>query len=174
MSGLDIGLLILALAGAFLGMRIGAVSAFFNILAGFAGSWAASRFHLAVLSAIEMSPSSAYLLVFCATAAALVAAGIVLSHLLQAFFLGLIDKFLGALLGMGLCLALATVALVPLLMEERPALRDLVRRSAFAPYLLRVTQKRLGLNPPDLWGRLDPLLESEQVRRVRRLLEGSR
>lgn len=174
MSGLDVGILILSVFGAFLGMQLGVVAAFFDIVAGFAGSWAASRFYPPLAAAATVLPSLAYFVLFAVVAGVFVAAGIVFSHLLEKFFLGLIDKFLGALLGIALCLLFATSVLFPLMLDQSPAVQDMVRRSAFAPYTMRSAQRYLRLAPKALWERLEPLLESEQVRRVRKLLESSR
>lgn len=173
MSGLDIGILLFAILGAFLGMKIGAVSAFFNIVAGFAGSWAAGRFYVALLPFVPRA-ALAYGLVFLAAAGGLVATGIILSHVLASFFLGLIDKFLGALLGIALTLVFSAAVLMPALLEERPAMQKLMRRSAFAPYLLRTAQKYGRIATRDVWIRVIPALESDNLRRARRLLEASR
>lgn len=173
MSGLDMGILLLSLGGAFLGMKIGAVSALFNILAGVVGSWAAGRFYV-VLSATLPHPTLSYALLFLVVAGSLVAAGVLLSHLLSRFFLGLVDKFLGALLGIGLTLVFAAATLMPMLAEPRPAVRGMMRRSAFAPYVLRTAQRYGRLATREMWDRVDPALGSENLRRVRKLLEASR
>jgi uncharacterized membrane protein required for colicin V production len=173
MSGLDLGLLVLAVAGAFLGMKIGAVCALFNVAAGLAGSWAAGRFHV-VLAAYVQAPALAYGLLFLAVAGVLVAAGVVVSQLLAAYFLGLIDKFLGAVLGIALTLVFSAGALMPLAAEGRSSVQKLMRRSAFAPYLLRSAQKYGRLASRDMWTRVDALIGSDDLRRVRRLLEASR
>lgn len=176
MSGLDVGFVLLALLGAFLGTKIGVVSAGFNILGGFLGSWAAARFHIALARFMPENPSAAYLLVFAAVAGACVAAGILLSHLLEDRFLGLADRFFGALLGMALSLMLAAVSLLPALVSSTPSpsMRDMLRRSAFAPYLVRLLQRRLHVVPAAVWQEIEPRLESDDLRRVRRLLEARR
>jgi uncharacterized membrane protein required for colicin V production len=173
MSGLDIGVLLLSILGAFVGLQIGAVSALFDIAAGFAGSWTAARFYPS-LAHFFPNPSLAYFAVFAVTAGAIAAGGIAASQALERFFLGLIDKFLGAVFGIGLSLVFVSIVLVPMLLGQSPAVTAMVRRSAFAPYLVRATQKNFRLTPQDLWERVEPMLESEQVRRVRRLLEMSR
>jgi uncharacterized membrane protein required for colicin V production len=174
MSGLDVGLILLAAVGAVAGMKIGAVSALFNVLAGLVGSGVAARLHLTAAVSLGLSASAAYLTLFLFSAGVLVAAGILLSRALEAHFLGLADKFVGALLGVALSLVLASSALVPALLSESPAVQDMMRRSAFAPYLLRRAQARFRLAPDALWDRVTPVLESDRLRRVRELLERSR
>ncbi|HRY28871.1 MAG TPA: CvpA family protein [Elusimicrobiota bacterium] len=172
MSGLDIGIVLLTVAGIFFGLKIGVISACFNILAGFAGTWVASRFYV-VLSGYLPRPAFSYFLLFIIVAAALVAAGILISQALESYFLGLVDKFLGALLGMVLSLLFSSVVLFPLVLEQTPAIKNLMRRSAFAPYVIRTTQRYGRLAAQDVWARVEPLLESDDLRRVRKLLENS-
>ena len=113
----------------------------------------------------------AYMAIFGVVAAALIALGVALSQLLERFFLGLFDRFLGALLGIALTLTLAASALFPPLLAGRPGFVRLIRRSAFAPYVMRTSQKYLNITPAALWERLEPSLEDEEVFRVRKLLE---
>ncbi|MBI4396998.1 MAG: CvpA family protein [Elusimicrobia bacterium] len=173
MSELDIALIGLAVLGTYLGMEIGVVSALFNILGGFVGSWAASRFYFPLLKFFPESPAKAYYLIFIVVAGGLVASGIWLSQRLERYFLGLIDKFLGALLGIVLSFAVSTALLFPLLAAQSPGALALFQRSAFAPFVMRTSQRLFRITPASVWNRLDPLLESEQVYRVRKLVETS-
>jgi uncharacterized membrane protein required for colicin V production len=171
-SLLDFALLLLALAGVFAGMRIGAVSAFFNFLGGVLGTWAAAHSYLPLAASFSLSPSFAYSLAFMPVAGFLIAAGIYLSQAWDRFFLGISDRVLGGLMGMALSLTAATSILFPLMLTRAPSHQDLFQRSAFAPYLMRSNQKCLRLIPGPQWKKIEPLLESEQLRRVRELLEG--
>lgn len=155
-------------------MKVGVVSAFFDILGGVLGSWAASHFYLALLRFFPDDPSRCYVLIFAGAAGTCVGTGIWLSHRLEAHFLGLTDKFFGALLGLVLSLTLATSALFPFLMGRSPAALDMFHRAAFAPYVMRLSQKCFRVAPPELWALLDPLLEPDGVFRARLRLESSR
>jgi uncharacterized membrane protein required for colicin V production len=171
MSGLDLALILLAVLGAFFGMKIGAVSAFFNVLGGFVGGWAATRFYLPVTALIQLEPTTSYLLVFLLAAGFFVLLGVIVSHALEFFFLGLVDKLFGALLGMGLSLMFVTALFLPMLLEQNSSTRQMFRRSSFAPYLVRTMQKYLDLAPPDVWDKLEPAIQSEAVLKARQALE---
>jgi uncharacterized membrane protein required for colicin V production len=166
-SWLDLGLLCVALAGLFIGMKIGVVSAFFDAAGGLAGGWVASRSYAWLADSTPLPPVAAYLAVFSVVAASFVVLGIVTSQRLAPYFLGLEDKFFGAFLGMALTFVMSTALLLPFL-TARP---DMARRSAFAVYVVRTAQTYFFLVPQDQWLKIEPLLEAENVRRVRRFLE---
>lgn len=171
MSGLDLGILVIAVMGALLGMKIGAVSAFFNIVGGFVGSWASSRYYVSLLDIFSNSPAMAYMAVFVLAAGSFVVTGIIMSHILERFFLGLLDKFLGAVLGMGLSLVMVTVMLIPFLLNQNPATQDLFQRSTYAPHMVRFSQNYFQIAPKILWVKIEPLLELRKMNQVRQLLE---
>ncbi len=173
LSPLDVGILLLAVLGAWVGMKVGAVSTLFNTLGGLLGSWAASRFYSSALSVFH-SAFLAYFIVFFLVAFTCVTAGVILSQLWENYFLGLSDRFLGAMLGILLSLTLVAVGLIPALMNDVPSARRLLRGSSFAPYLVRVTQKYFSLTSQSLWVTIDPYLESDRVRRVREILDKAR
>jgi uncharacterized membrane protein required for colicin V production len=171
MSALDAALILLAMAGCYVGMKIGVVSGTFDILAGWAGCAAASRFHGPVSHFLGEEPARGYVLIFLATAGALVGTGIYVSHALESFFLGLMDRFLGALLGMLLSLTLAASLLFPPLLARRPGFMAHLQKSPFAASVMRSSQRFLRVAPAALWEKLEPTLEPSDVHRVRRLLE---
>ncbi len=174
MSGLDIAIILMALFGAFVGLKIGAVSAFFCVLGGFLGGWAASRFSLFFMGFFPDAPSMAYMISFLIVAGGLMLLGIFISKILESFFLGLVDKLFGALLGMGFGLVMAAALCLPLAMTQRPSLRDIFHRSAFTPYLMRVTQKNMRMMPKTMWHQVESFIEPEKIKRMRALLQNPR
>jgi len=166
-SALDAGIIALVVGGLFVGMKIGFVSALFDVLGGLVGSWAAGRFYVLLFPSV---PAFAYLTVFLMVAGALVGTGIWLSQKWERHFLGLEDKFLGGLLGMGLSYTLATALLIPALMSPRGD-RAWILRSPFAASCVKATQRCFFLMPKATWDKVGPLLETDGVGRARRLIQ---
>lgn len=169
-SWLDVAALVLIYAGMFAGMKIGAVSAFFDILGGAVGGWVATRAYPWLAESLNLSAGNAYFLSFFVVGGAFLAGGIFASERLEYYFLGLADKFWGAIFGMVLSFVMTASLIMPMLMAPGSSGQKLVERSPFAGWALRTTQKCFSVMPEALWTRFEPLLDPPHVLEVRKLL----
>src|SRR4051794_16819305 len=119
LTGLDLAILLIVPMASWVGLRIGTVSAAFDILGGLIATSIATRFYSGLSTVLHLSAPTTYFLAFALVAAGILWTGVVLSQRWERHFLNLWDRFVGAVLGIVLGLTLAGVALMPGMLNPR-------------------------------------------------------
>jgi len=167
-SWIDLLIILFVALGAYVGSLIGTVCAIFYILGGLFGSAAAARLALPVGLMITSGPGApfiGYMIVFVLVAVLLSVFGIYLSCWLEEYFLGLYDRFIGAMLGILLSFVLAASLTLSWMIQPNPSFQERMSRSVLVPPLLRFVGGTLKVLPPHLMEQIQ-LIQVSQSEKV--------
>lgn len=173
---LDVLMVGFSALGAYVGSRIGVVCAAFYILGGIAGSAAATRLYLTLGMRIPVgshSPFFGYMIVFLVVGGVFAALGIYLSRVLEKYFLGLHDRFVGGMLGILLSFVLSVSILVSLLIQPAPDFKMRASKSIIVRPLIQFSGKYLMILPHPMVNQMGESIRNLQLKRSREFLKSS-
>ncbi len=150
MPALDLGILLVAALGAFLGFQIGGALIFFSLLGGLGCRWLDTWLFEFVVKFMPKFPWLAHAIFFWLVGGAFVLIGIVVSRFLEASFMSILDKVLGVVLGAVLLLGLLGGVLPDITRKSQP-LAALYAESPWAHKLVAFSDDVLTWHPSQLF-----------------------
>ncbi|MEW6556220.1 MAG: CvpA family protein [Elusimicrobiota bacterium] len=139
MNWVDIAIFLIIVVFAWIGSRIGILTAISSILSGLVGSVVANLFYIKFAVFLPPKPSSliiSYFMIFIVVSVVIFYLGHAFSKLVNILFFGLIDRLLGALLGIVLGAIICGAILVIAVLIPRGAIKYYVKNSTLAPFVV--------------------------------------
>lgn len=139
MNLIDLIIFLAIIFFAWFGSRIGLITAVSSILSGLLGSAAANLLYVKFSVFLPPSPSGpviSYFVIFFSVSAVIFYSGHAISGLMSFVFLGLTDRFLGALSGVVLGAVICGAVLLAAVTVPSKKVNHYVKNSAMAPYII--------------------------------------